>query len=109
MSDTGAAVLMPCQLQVIDHEDDVLRCRLYFLADVSAQGQATYVILYGNPDAPEPAWQTDLTVSGEGYALEVENQHYRAQLSALSGNWKSHFPKGWQAKLDSGGGHGVGG
>jgi metal-sulfur cluster biosynthetic enzyme len=98
---------VPSQAHLIAEEDEVLRCRLYFLADVAARGTTTYVVLYGNPTAPDPAYETDLSVSGEGYALEIEHEHYRAVLSDLSGNWKSHFPKGWAAKLDSGGGHGV--
>ena len=98
---------VPSQVHLIAEEDELLRCRLFFLADVAARGTATYVVLYGNPDAPDPAYETDLSVSGEGYALEIENEHYRAVLSDLSGNWKSHFPKGWVAQLDSGGGHGV--
>ncbi|MBT7593759.1 MAG: hypothetical protein HN559_02585 [Gemmatimonadetes bacterium] len=95
------------QIQLLAVEDETLRCRLFFLADVAANETTTYVVLYGNSAAPEPAYETDLVVSGEGYALTIENAHYRAELSALSGNWKSHDPKGWQAILDSGGGHGV--
>ena len=103
----GPLTVVASQVELIGREDEVLRCRLYFLADVAAEGSATYLVLYSNPEAPEPAFDTDLAVSGSGFALEIENEHYRAVLSQLSGNWKSHFPKGWQAKLDSGGGHGV--
>ena len=99
--------IVASQIQQLAVEDKTLRCRLFFLADVAANESTSYVVLYGNSDAPEPAIQTDLLVSGEGYALTIENEHYRAELSALSGNWKSHDPKGWQASLDSGGGHGV--
>ncbi len=102
-----SVVVIACQAIEIGREDDVLRTRLFFLAHVPAQSSATYLVLYGNPDASEPACETDLSVTGTGYALEVENEHYRATLSELSGNWKSHFPKGWEAHLDSGGGHGV--
>jgi metal-sulfur cluster biosynthetic enzyme len=103
----GPATIVPSQVQEVAREDETLRSRLYFLADVAAQSSATYLVLYGNPEAPEAEYETDLVVSGEGFALEVENEHYRAVLSSLSGNWKSHHPKGWQAELDSGGGHGV--
>ena len=105
--DDGPLEEVPSQVHPIAREDDVLRCRLFFLADVAANGASSYLVLYGNPSAAQPTYQTDLAASGEGYALEIENGHYRAVLSQLSGNWKSHFPKGWEAQLDSGGGHGV--
>ena len=105
--DAGPLKEVPSQVHPIGREDQTLRCRLLFLADVAARGSVTYLVLYGNPEAPEPAYDTDLIVGGQGYALEVENEHYRAVLSPLSGNWKSLAPKGWQAHLDSGGGHGV--
>ena len=107
VGDAGPLEEVPSQVHLIEHEDEVLRCRLFFLADVSAGGSTTYLVLYGNPDAPAPAYETDLKISGEGYALEVENEYYCAVLSKLSGNLKSLDPKGWQAVFDSGGGHGV--
>ncbi len=103
----GPLTIVASQVLLVAHEDEVLRSRLFFLADVAAESSATYLILYGNAHAPEPEYDSDLTVSGEGFALEIENEHYRAALSDLSGNWKSHYPKGWAAELDSGGGHGV--
>lgn len=107
VADAGPLQVVICQIHLIDTEDDVLRCRLFFCADVAANDSTTYVILYGNRHAPEPASGTDLIVRGQGYALTIENEFYHAELSALSGNWKCHSPKGWEAKLDSGGGHGV--
>jgi metal-sulfur cluster biosynthetic enzyme len=107
VADGGPVTLVPCQVETIGREDHILRSRLFLLADVAAESSTIYLVLYGNPDAPPPAFDTDLSTSGEGFALEVENEHYRAVLSTLSGNWKSHFPKGWKAHLDPGGGHGV--
>jgi metal-sulfur cluster biosynthetic enzyme len=98
---------IPSQVHLFAQEDSTLRCRLFFLASVPRDSTRTYVVLYGNPDAPAPIHDTDLSFSDEDYPLEVENAHYRATLSHLSGNWKCHFPKGWEATLDSGGGHGV--
>lgn len=107
VADDGSLTIVASQIHEFAREDEILRCRLFFLADVDAKSSATYIILYGNPEAAEPDVDTDLSVSGSGFALEVENEYYRAVLSSLSGNWKSHYPKGWQAVLDSGGGHGV--
>ncbi len=91
-NEEGAPMRMPAQIVSVDDAKDlalleILRCRLFFLADVTARGTTTYLVLYGNSDAPDPAYETDLSVSGEGYALQIENEHYRAVLSELSGNW----------------------
>ena len=108
----GHIDIVPSQVHLIAREDELLRCRLFFLADVVAGGSTMYLVLFGNPDAPEPEHKTDLSVVGEGYALEVENDHYRAVLGALNGNWKSLYPKSGSAKFVGAGppmygGHGV--
>jgi hypothetical protein len=48
-------------------------------------GTATYLLFHGNPNAQLPEYKTDLTVSGDGYDLEIETQHYRAILSKQVG------------------------
>ena len=106
-SETGPLEVVPSQVHLVGREDEVLRCRLFFLADVAARGSSTYLVLYGNPEAPEPHYDTDLEVSGEGYALEVENKHYRAVLGKMNGNWKDHYSKRGPAELVNRHGHGV--
>ena len=108
VGDAGIEIV-PAQIHPIGREDDILRTRLFFLADVAANGKATYLVLYGNPDAPEPEYETDLVVSGEGYALEVENAHYRAVMAKMNGNWKNHYSKRGPAELVNRHGHGVAG
>lgn len=73
--------------QVYDHwrHGDVHRCRLVFAADVPMHDRAVYLILYGNPNAELPCYTTDLTTSGEGYGLDVENNHFVARLSRQMG------------------------
>ncbi len=63
----------------------VLQCRLVFMAQVPAGGKVQYLVFYGNAWAELPQYPTDLKVQGEGYALQIENSHYRAQLSAQTG------------------------
>ena len=106
-SETGPIEVVPSQVYLMDREDELLRCRLFFLADVAAGGSATYLLLYGNPEAPEPCYDTDLKVSGEGHALEVENEYYRAVLGKMNGNWKNHYSKRGPAELVNRHGHGV--
>lgn len=89
----GTPVEVPSQVCCDTVEDDVRRTRLFFLADVEAQARQTFLILYGNPDAPAPVYDTDLTATGDGYALEVGNEHYRVVLAPTNGNLKSLYSK----------------
>jgi hypothetical protein len=59
---------------------------LAFLAEVGANGKATYLVFYNNPSAPRPAYATDLVVTkGRGLARTVENGFYRIALHETSG------------------------
>jgi len=42
------------------------------------------LIFYGNPHAEPVTYPTDLKVTGEGFGLTVENDHYRVNLHPLS-------------------------
>jgi metal-sulfur cluster biosynthetic enzyme len=113
-TDGGSAREQPSQICCAVIEDATIRARLFFLADIPARTKATYLVYFGNPDAKQPTYDTDLSVSGEGYALEVENAHYRAVLSSMNGHWKSLYPKQGQAEFvgagpPMNGGHGVDG
>lgn len=108
----GAVQEIPSQICCEVAEDDTRRAQLFFLADVAAQSEQTFLVFYGNPAADVPQYQTDLTVSGEGYALEIENSHFRTVLAPSNGNLKSLYPTGWQASFvgagpPMNGGHGV--
>jgi metal-sulfur cluster biosynthetic enzyme len=110
-TDTGVEQV-PSQICCQEREDDALRARLFFLADVPAHGEQTYLVLYGNPKAMAPELETDLTVTGEGYALEIENRYFRTILAPSNGNLKSLYPTGWQSDFVGAGppmdgGHGV--
>jgi hypothetical protein len=58
---------------------------LAFLADVPAFASKVYLIFYGNPDTQAPEYASDLKVSGQGYGLTVENNHYKTLLHPKSG------------------------
>ncbi len=60
-------------------------CRVMFLADNKGREKRQYLVFYGNPDAGLPDYDTDLEVRGEGYDLEIENQHFIAYLSKQTG------------------------
>ncbi|WP_353183887.1 hypothetical protein [Parapedobacter lycopersici] len=60
-------------------------CNVMFLADNNGREKRKFLVLYGNPDAELPNYQTDLSVKGEGFKLEIENQYYIAYLSEQTG------------------------
>lgn len=76
---------IPCQVSEEKTRGLERVCRLAFLADAPAHARTLYLIFYGNPDAELPDYPTDLKVTGEGYALEIENDYYQAKLSPQMG------------------------
>ena len=91
-SDGGPVEEVPCQAHPLAADDDTVSVRLFFLADLAPEAEATYLLFYGNPVAPSPAYETDLTVTGEGYALTIDNPYYRVDLAPSMGQLKSiHF------------------
>ena len=52
------------QIQHLGTEDGRYRCRLWFLAGLAAGSTHTWLVLYGNPSAPAPRYETDLRVQG---------------------------------------------
>lgn len=69
---------------VVRRNSEIL-CKVMFLADNKGSEKRNYMIFYGNPDAELPEYDTDLEVRGEGYDLEIENQHFIAYLSKQTG------------------------
>lgn len=56
-----------------------------FLADVAGSTSEPHLVFYGNPNAPPPAYETDLHVEGEGLGATVENEFYRIGHAQTSG------------------------
>jgi len=73
------------QLDDVSRQADRWEGRLVFLADVPMHGQASYLIFAGNPYAELPRYETDLRTTGEGYGLEIANNHFVAKLSNQMG------------------------
>lgn len=59
--------------------------KVLILASGAAGQTQEYLIFYGNPDAELPQYVTDLETRGEGFALDIENDFYRARLSRQMG------------------------
>ncbi len=75
----------PCQVSSELRRGAERVCRLILLVDSPAHARTTYLVFYGNPDAELTDYPTDLRVSGEGYALDIENDYFRASLSRQMG------------------------
>ena len=60
-------------------------CRITFFANTPAHERTWWLVFYGNPDAELPDYPTDLTVNGEGFALDFENDHFQGNLSGQMG------------------------
>lgn len=84
-ADTGTLREIPCQIDDESRYGSARHCRLMFPADVAAHRQAAYLVFYGNPLAERPDYRTDLKTRGEGFGLDIENQHFTARLSRQMG------------------------
>jgi metal-sulfur cluster biosynthetic enzyme len=65
--------------------------RVLFMAGGAMHERQTYLIFFGNTDAELPAYPTDLETRGEGTALDIENDFYKASLSRQMGQLE-HLP-----------------
>lgn len=85
-----------------------LFCKLIFMAPGQPGKKQTYLIFYGNPDAEMPKYESDLVTTGEGYALEIENDFIKVVLSKQTGQIERMILKrGRSLNLYAGGqGHG---
>lgn len=59
--------------------------QVLFMASGAAGQRQTYLIFYGNPDAELPHYPTDLETRGDGFALDIENDFFKASLSRQMG------------------------
>lgn len=59
--------------------------KILFMAGGAMHERQTYLIFFGNDDAELPAYPTDLETRGEGFALDIENDFYKASLSHQMG------------------------
>jgi len=83
--DRGTLHEVPCQIDDDTRRGPQRRCRIIFFADVPAHAQATYLIFYGNPNAERTDYVSDLRTTGQGYALDIDNNHYLARLARQTG------------------------
>ena len=90
---SGATQEIPCQVYDVSSQESVRSERgqptttfkVAFLANVPAHESKVFLTFYGNAKAVLPSYPTDLTVTGQGLALTVENAYYRIKLHPDSG------------------------
>jgi hypothetical protein len=78
------------------------------MAESNQPDQQKYLVFYGNPDAELHDYVSDMDVTGDGYALDIENVFFKVKLSRQTGQIESLFYKRLRGlELYSGGeGHG---
>jgi len=91
---------VPCQVSSELRRGAERMCRLVLQVDSPAHARTSYLVLYGKPDAELTTYPTDLRVSGEGYALDIENDYFRASLSRQMGS-KSRLASAWPSDRGS--------
>lgn len=81
----GSLREVACQVSDDVRRGQSLFARVQFLAHVAGSGRTSYIVLYGNSNAELPSYPSDLTVTGEGFGLDIENDYYVASLSRQMG------------------------
>lgn len=81
----GALREVPCQVFGEVRRGAERLAKVLFMAGGTMHQRQTYLVFFGNPDAELPAYPTDLETRGEGFALDIENEHYKASLSRQMG------------------------
>jgi metal-sulfur cluster biosynthetic enzyme len=81
----GTLQEVPSQVYREVRRGDERSAHVLWMADVEAGGVSPYLAFYGNPDAELPDYPSDLTASGEGVGLQIENAAFKALLSPRTG------------------------
>ena len=81
----GTLKEVPCQTYGEVQRGPERLAKVLFMAEGPARTRQTYLVFYGNPDAELPAYPSDLETSGEGVALDIENDFFKAALSHQTG------------------------
>ena len=99
---------VPCQVHGEIRRGRERLAKVLFMAGGRMHQRQTHLIFHGNPDAELPAYPTDLETRGEGFALDIENEFYKASLSRQMGQLeRMSLKRGYGLELVAGGeGHG---
>lgn len=76
---------VPCQVHGEVRRGPDRLAKVLFMAGGTMHQRQTYLVFYGNLEAELPAYPTDLVTRGEGFALDIENDYFKASLSRQMG------------------------
>ncbi len=85
---------IPCQVYDIrpyswnrraEKPEIMVRARVAFFATVAANSSETFYICYGNPKAPEPRFDSTLSVKGQAVEYSIENPYFSMKTDPKSG------------------------
>ena len=76
---------VPCQVHGEVRRGGERFAKVLFLAGGAIHERQTFLVFHGNPDAELSAYPTDLETRGEGFALDIENDFFKASLSRQMG------------------------
>ncbi|MDA0836447.1 MAG: iron-sulfur cluster assembly protein [Planctomycetota bacterium] len=82
-----AGVLQEIKSQVYGEvfQQGIRICQLVIQASLQANETRHFIVFYGNPLAELPGYPSDLCVEGEGFGLDISNDHFSARLSRQMG------------------------
>ncbi len=83
--DGGRLIEVPCQIFHELHRGSERSCQILWLMDSEPNQSQRFLVLYGNPDAELPEYPSDMTVTGEGFGLDISNAFFTAALSRQTG------------------------
>ena len=81
----GVLTEVPSQVYGEVRRGDRRLAKVLFMAGGSMHERQSFLVFHGNPDAELPEYPSDLETRGEGYALDIENEFYKASLSHQMG------------------------
>ena len=104
----GSLHEVPCQVHGEIRRGNQRLAKVLFLAGGAMHQRQTYLVFHGNPEAELSAYPSDLETRGEGFALDLENDFYKASLSRQMGQLERlSIKRGYGVELVAGGeGHG---
>ena len=99
---------VPCQVHGEVRRGKERLAKVLFMAGGAMHQRQTLLVFHGNPEAELPAYPTDLETRGEGFALDIENEFFKASLSRQMGQLeRMAIKRGFGLELFAGGeGHG---
>lgn len=83
--ENGRLIEVPCQVHSELRRGRERSCKILWMMDSAPNQTQRFIVLYGNPNAELPEYPSDMTVTGEGFGLDISNSSFKASLSRQTG------------------------